>query len=1028
MVYAVPGRSDTKPAGGATLSLLGTSNRTTADATGRFVLEDVRVSEGQLLITFDADADGTPDRQKVLELKAIGAGLGRDIALGEVALGQNATAIGRVLRGDTPSAMGHGGTTVFVPGAPYSTATGDDGSFTLENLPEGMVQLAFFREGFEPASRDLSLTGGSETRAASVTLDPASAAQQATATATGTVTLDDGSPASGATVRLAVAGSERAATTSADGRFSLSGLRPSVYQLAVERPLAVSLRLYNLLLASGENELGPYVLSPGVSMSLPLDGGLQVADAGPPPAIAVIDPLVLDVEPGALGSLSGGRSTGVRPLTYHWAERDGGQTLSFTGNDTASASLGRFVAPDGGGLYPVELRIDDALGRTSSPASALVRVGKRPIAAVVSMGPSTVTTGDIVTLSALGSSSTDGRPLVGYLWSQVSGPYQPELAAAFGPTVQFAAPVVPVATPMSIEVRVVTDVGIESAPIGITLVVQPPQPWDVVIATTPSQPAYRADGGDVVRLTASIVNAPPQGRFAFQWSPTESYCLQLDGGRDFSCSMAWQLSNGDAGITEFIAPRTDGPRPMSFMVTATNTTDGTTRTKQTQLTIDDRRPPAIQNVSLTQLAFRFECDEDLGDAGSFSTGPGVPPSTVTVFNRRVVAQFKTPMGRFDGGTFTLSGLTDRGGNAINLSGSLVAQDSWGPLYQSNGTSTQEAKPRWVSLPSTQTGPPRQLVVGRRIDGSSNRMAWAMEPDQMMNCPQNPCTAPDTTGTAIPGAGMGVPVGVSAVSVGQRAYVAVSTTGPASIMELDETRMWKELTNTNLPYFTLGSDGSELQLVALEPPSGPSGGLRRYRYNTSTQMFTVVDDITTGTGYSAMLSKVHLTFTPNKEPVVLATDSSGKVTLYLRSGATFMQNAGVTFLNGVEAIRGVAFDRTGMPPKTVAVMSTIGGQLDVASPTLTPTKIVDAPTVGFDVASFGSSVLVAFSRNGRIFLWLIDPDTGERGQVLSNEADGAWNGTSTTGDNPTLTIIEGEVFLAWQEKAGAQWSLAGRRIQ
>src|SRR5438876_604287 len=82
---------------------------------------------------------GKPDRQTLVPLTGIRAGTGRDVALGDLAVVENASIHGRIVRGDVPLANGHGGTVVFVPQAPYTTYTGDDGSFRLDNLPAAPV-------------------------------------------------------------------------------------------------------------------------------------------------------------------------------------------------------------------------------------------------------------------------------------------------------------------------------------------------------------------------------------------------------------------------------------------------------------------------------------------------------------------------------------------------------------------------------------------------------------------------------------------------------------------------------------------------------------------------------------------------------------------------------------------------------------------------------------------------------------------------------------------------------------------------
>ena len=60
---------------------------------GYFRLENIVGSDGTVLLQFDVDHDGAPDRQRRISLAEIGAGYGKHIALGQVVLGRNAAAL-----------------------------------------------------------------------------------------------------------------------------------------------------------------------------------------------------------------------------------------------------------------------------------------------------------------------------------------------------------------------------------------------------------------------------------------------------------------------------------------------------------------------------------------------------------------------------------------------------------------------------------------------------------------------------------------------------------------------------------------------------------------------------------------------------------------------------------------------------------------------------------------------------------------------------------------------------------------------
>src|SRR5258708_2190821 len=65
VVYAKPGLSERLAAGGARISILGSSLQTTAKSDGTFLLGGITVSQGDLLFRYDSDADGAFDRQRL---------------------------------------------------------------------------------------------------------------------------------------------------------------------------------------------------------------------------------------------------------------------------------------------------------------------------------------------------------------------------------------------------------------------------------------------------------------------------------------------------------------------------------------------------------------------------------------------------------------------------------------------------------------------------------------------------------------------------------------------------------------------------------------------------------------------------------------------------------------------------------------------------------------------------------------------------------------------------------------------------
>ncbi len=156
LVYAVPGKSELHPAANARITVMGTGLAATADAEGRFLLAGISRSNGILLLEFTLEK---VNRQRLFRLEDLGTGVGRDISLGQVVLARNALVRGQVVLADVPGTTGLGGVTVYVPGGPWSVLTGDDGSYALDALPEGALQVAFVNKGYAVGSLDASGRG-----------------------------------------------------------------------------------------------------------------------------------------------------------------------------------------------------------------------------------------------------------------------------------------------------------------------------------------------------------------------------------------------------------------------------------------------------------------------------------------------------------------------------------------------------------------------------------------------------------------------------------------------------------------------------------------------------------------------------------------------------------------------------------------------------------------------------------------------------------------------------------------------------
>lgn len=1022
-VFSVPGRTGTRPAGGTRIALLGSSRATVADAeSGRFVLDGLTQSTGRVLFAFDADGDGTPERQRVLELSVVGAGPGKNIALGEVVLSRNATVVGRALRSDEPRATGHAGIAVFAPGAPYATTTADTGDFVLENLPEGPLQLAFFRAGYATESRDLSVRGGEEARVAEVALVPSQAASAVVAT--GVLRFDDGTPVASARVRFESARVTFTAMTDATGAFSAQTTSAAVYQVGIEADGAVSLRLYNVLLLPGPNDLGALQLARGTSTPLSLDGGLgDGPDGGSAGPIAAIDPAVLELAPGGQGALSSARSAGQRPLQSRWRNAgDGGLALTFAAPDT-NASVVQVFAPDAAGLYPVSLRVTDLAGFESPEARSVVRVGSRPTVSLSATAGTSVAPGAPVELVAT-AQSTDGRPVTDYRWRQVTGP-PIVIPQPTGPMLTFAAPLVAGLTPMTFEAVVATDTGFESAPASLTLALQPVTGARVVATATPSVVVF--DGGRAaVRLTANVLGGPVDGGWSFSWSPSAAGCQLPDGGIDLTCSQGWTLSNPSAQTTEFFAPAVLRDDALSFTVTANLVGGAQTVRGQVDVTVLDRRPPACSD-RLSRLSYSVVCDEAVLVGGlSFDAGPDTPPYTLEVDGGAVDVLFARVL---DGGLqdVSMGGLTDAAGNApVTLrTGPALAQLSAGPRFVSVATSTTDPRPVWLSLPGPNGGPRRRLLVGRRTT-ASERMVWTLDP---ATCTPSCATADHER---IPMAGTVPGPSTSAVVAGDRAYVIVSSANPPGLVEYADGG-WREVLVTRAPsLFALSRGGPELSVLSLD-----GGALARYPYLADVNGGSfgppdVVDPM-------LLAESAELVFTPRGKPFVVAVEAvmmnvsafeyvSGPLWNFA-SAAPMLPSSQATSVKAVlwgESIAdGFIFTR-------VSDGSVEAHARDVAPSSATLLTVVGLSDGTYDVARFGQAALVARSTDGDIELSLVSlaPGVIHDDPILTPDGGLRWSTPGMRASWPRLTVQGAEVWLSWQEDQGTNgpWRMAGTSLR
>lgn len=1025
VVYSVPGRTSARPAGGATVSLVGTSRRATADAeTGRFGLDGVTRGTGRLLLTFDADGDGAVDRQKVLDLAAVGAGRGKTVALGEVSLGRNGSIVGRVLRDDVSGPTGHAGTAVFVAGLPLATASNDRGDFVLENLPEGPVTVSFYRAGYLAESADLEVRSGQEDQAATLRLkvDPAGVSAAA-ARVTGTLRFEDDTPVASAQLQL-VSGPLRVRTsTSPTGAFTVEVGQAALFQVGIEADGAQSLVLTNVLLLPGTSDLGVVPLTRGASTPIDFDGGFNpgTPDAGPI-VIAVIDPPVLEVAPGDTGTLSSARSVGTRPLTSRWrSSSDGGLSLSFEAPATTGATT-RFTAPDASGVFTVGLEVVDATGSVSGEAVSLVRVGRAPTVTVTVTPPTkNVQTGDAVTLTATGQ-STDDRPISEYRWAQVTGPMVPGALTTFGNTFTFMAPPVPGVIPMTFQVTARTDVGFESAPEAVTLEVQPRGAPLLSVTATPSSATWTGGARPPVRLTASLAGAAPGDTITYAWSPQrQSLCPLADGGSDTTCPTAITLSDISGPITEFFAPEVSGDLTVRFTATARGSDGGVLGTRDVEVPVQDRRQPVCL-ATLTRLALRVECDEPIAEGLNLGPVRNTPLHSVAVDGGLALFLFETfPAGPL---MLTVNGLTDRANNPTRvLSVPSVPGLDVSPVWTAGRTSLADPRPLWVPTPRF---PARRFVVGRATT-QVDRNVWLWDPEA--TCAMPPC---ETLAMPIPMSGGDPGPALASVVAGSRAFLITSKTNPNALVELAEGTPREFLVSTMPPLVGLSAIGSELWVL-----SEDGGVLVRQRLvGTAMDGGALGPAELVSDGFNGTLTDVFGSPDGRQAAAgVVDAVSSFRFRRYDSQQSSWNIFGELSLAGEVTAVRGAWLGPAAGLPVWFTSDSLGVLRVDWEAPGTPPTpssfQLSAADSRGqLDAVRFGNAVLLAWvTYGGELRLTLMSTDLMLQPiDLVTGASSTRWNDNAPA-FSPRLTVMGGEVLLTWSTGGGGvPWQIKARTIR
>jgi len=1098
LVYAEAGQTVLRPAVGATVELVGAGVRTASAAdTGFFSLSPVDTASGSVLIRFDSDGDGRPDRQRALDLEPLRTGRGKTVNVGQLILGRNATVRGKALRADAiEAAGGHGGTAVFVPEGPFFSFTGDDGSFLFENLPEGRVTLAVFRDGYRPASESLELRAAEVFPLSTIVLERLTS--RTPSQVRGRVLLPEGGPAAAVTVSLS--GGQRA-TTDALGEYRFSGVSQGVYSLAFVKEGFLTAELVNLVVSGAVVAVRDVTLAPGTSTTPGLDAGFPEYDAGlgvsvdAGPSVdagastdagvdagldagtstdagvdagldagvdagldagvdagldagvdagldagelpvALIDPPPPYVLRNASFQLNAQRSTGARPLTFSWSQ-DAGPTVTIPFNNTPNAATPTLTAPNVGTVLKFNLTVADPAGRQSAPASVFVPVAVGPPVAVITGAPSTPALGgQRVVLSGATSSDPNTSGLVAWEWTVSPAGLVTVTTLSGGQQLQLDMPA-SVATPVVVQVQLVVTNGLtmRSAPASAS--------FQLGTGTVPqwyvdAGPQQTVGGGDVVTLRGQAFAPSTGGTFTYRWTPDRE---PDDGG-----VADWLLTDPTATTTTFVAPRVDGPTPrlVSFTLTATDTSGTLTpsvRSSQTFVNIVDRRAPVQVGTSVAGgygplLSAWVDFDEDLkaSTITNITVSPvsGSPSTGVQerflVGKRRVVLALRPPLAAGFMYNLTVTGVDDlaipSANRSLGTNVVFLARNSWTPASETLSTSVAEPWPGLVVRRNADLS--RSAFAFGRRDGN----AWFLAPFDPFACLSPPCTLADDPAAPSLSLGGPMPRGHKGWLVNEEpvATLQVATLqGAPAVMFQRSGASWSPLP---APPNALFSDGTTLSSVRFD-----DGGVTH----------VVLDG---GAWVPSSVITTSLAEYPTDalaDPFAFGNASLGaRPMVVLKSSRTDTMRASINN----PPWTGMAAAGNGPEARVVTMMQNYPSSGFVF--TQRPTGALDELIFGgvnnsaqgvvsgvssFDALSNWSSVWFVTSVGGQLEAWYISFGNG----TLVNRMPGPLrNGMPAFPLNhdlaceaarPELSMADGALFVAWQERCGAgPWRVYVRGLE
>lgn len=298
-------------------------------------------------------------------------------------------------------------------------------------------------------------------------------------------------------------------------------------------------------------------------------------DEQPPAANAGAD---RTVDPGDTVMLDGTGSSDPNgdPLTYEW-EQVSGPTVTLMGDGTrvgATSPTPSFIAPPT--TQPVilefDLTVNDGIW-TSFPDRVAIQVipGENQIPNVVIVAPAVVTSGDLVTLDASGSSDPEDGSNVTCSWRQI-------LLVPTDPMVTFSDPGACVTTFVAPDVTIGTNLRFEVT-VADTQGGSNTGTADVFVNPVNLAPTADAGAGQIVAEGTAVTldgtgstDPNPEDVLSFSWRQIPAPTVTLNGA--------------DTATPRFVAPQVSGSEVLTFELTVTDR-GGLSDTDTVDITVTD---------------------------------------------------------------------------------------------------------------------------------------------------------------------------------------------------------------------------------------------------------------------------------------------------------------------------------------------------------------------------------------------------------------------------------------------------------